>query len=30
MEALLPIELEVMTLHTITTMKLLLDESQHH
>jgi hypothetical protein len=30
MEALLPIELEVMTLHTITTMRLPLDESQHH
>jgi len=30
MEAILPIELEVMTLRTATTMKLLLDESQHH
>jgi len=30
MEALLPIELEVMTLRTATTMKLPLDESQHH
>jgi transposase InsO family protein len=30
MEALLPIELEVMTLHTATTMRLPLDESQHH
>jgi hypothetical protein len=30
MEALLPIELEVMTLRTATTMKLLLDESQCH
>ncbi len=30
MEALLPIELEVMTLRTTTTMKLPLDESQHH
>ncbi len=27
---LLPIELEVMTLHTATTMRLPLDESQHH
>jgi hypothetical protein len=30
MEALLPIELEVMTLRPTTTMKLPLDESQHH
>ncbi|CAK9225600.1 unnamed protein product [Sphagnum troendelagicum] len=30
MEALLPIELEVMTLRTATTMRLPLDESQHH
>jgi uncharacterized protein (DUF885 family) len=30
MEAILPIELEVMTLRTTTTMRLLLDESQHH
>jgi len=30
MEALLPIELEVMTLHTTTTMRLPLDESQRH
>jgi hypothetical protein len=30
MEALLPIELEVMTLCTATTMRLPLDESQHH
>jgi len=30
MEALLPIELEVMTLRTATTMKLPLDESQRH
>ncbi len=30
MEALLPIKLEVMTLRTATTMRLLLDESQHH
>ncbi len=30
MEALLPIELEVMTLCTTTTMRLPLDESQHH
>ncbi len=30
MEALLPIELEVMTLRTTTTMRLPLDESQHH
>jgi len=30
MEALLPIELEVMTLRIATTMKLPLDESQCH
>jgi hypothetical protein len=30
MEALLPIKLEVMTLHTTTTMRFPLDESQHH
>jgi hypothetical protein len=30
MEALLPIELEVMTLHTTTTMRLPLDETQRH
>ncbi len=30
METLLPIELEVMTLRTATTMRLPLDESQHH
>jgi hypothetical protein len=30
MEAFLPIELEVMTLRTTTTMRLPLDESQHH
>ncbi len=30
METLLPIELEVMTLRTATTMRLLLDESQRH
>jgi hypothetical protein len=30
MEALLPIKLEVMTLRITTTMRLLLDESQHH
>jgi len=30
MEALLPIELEVMTLRTATTMRLPLDESQRH
>jgi hypothetical protein len=30
MEALLPIELEVMILRTSTTIKLPLDESQHH
>jgi len=30
MEALLTIELEVMTLHTATTMRLPLDESQRH
>jgi len=30
MEAFLPIELEVMTLHIATTMRLPLDESQHH
>jgi hypothetical protein len=30
METLLPIELEVMTLRTATTMKLPLDESQRH
>jgi hypothetical protein len=30
MEALLPIELEVMTLRTTKTMRLPLDESQHH
>jgi len=30
MEALLPIELEVMTLRTATTMKLPLDESLRH
>ncbi len=30
MEAILPIELEVMTLRTATTMRLPLDESQHH
>ncbi len=30
MEALLSIDLEVMILRTITTMKLHLDESQHH
>jgi hypothetical protein len=30
MEAFLPIELEVMTLRTATTMKLPLAKSQHH
>jgi hypothetical protein len=30
MEALLSIELEVMTLRTATTMRLPLDESQRH
>jgi hypothetical protein len=30
MEALLPIQLKVMTLRTATTMKLPLDESQRH
>jgi hypothetical protein len=30
MEALLPIELEVMILHIATMMRLPLDESQHH
>ncbi len=30
MEALLPIELEVMTLRTTTTLRLPLDESLHH
>jgi hypothetical protein len=30
MEALLPIELEIMTLRTTTTMRLPLDESQCH
>jgi len=30
MEVLLPIELEVITLRTTTTMRLPLDESQHH
>jgi hypothetical protein len=30
MEALLPIELEVMTLRTATTMRLPLADSQHH
>ncbi len=30
MEAILPIELEVMTLHTTTNMRLPLDESQRH
>jgi hypothetical protein len=30
MEACLPIEMEVMTLHIATTMRLPLDESQHH
>ncbi len=30
MEALLPIELEVMTLRTATMLRLHLDESQHH
>jgi hypothetical protein len=30
MEALLPIELEVMILRIATTMRLPLDESQHH
>jgi len=30
MEALLPIELEVMTLRTATTMRLPLDEFQRH
>jgi presenilin-like A22 family membrane protease len=30
MVALLPIELEIMTLHTVTTMKLPLDGSQRH
>jgi hypothetical protein len=30
MEAFLPIELEVMTLCTATTMRLPLDESQRH
>ncbi len=30
MEALLPIELEIMTLRTATTMRLPLDESQCH
>jgi hypothetical protein len=30
MEALLPIELEVMTLRTATMTRLPLDESQHH
>jgi predicted protein tyrosine phosphatase len=30
MEVILPIELEVMTLHTATTMRLPFDESQHH
>jgi len=30
MEALLPIKLEVMTLRTVTMMRLPLDESQRH
>jgi len=30
MEALLSIELEILTLHTTTMMKFLMDESQHH
>jgi hypothetical protein len=30
MEALLPIELKIMILHTTTMMRLFLDESQHH
>jgi hypothetical protein len=30
MEALLPIELEIMSLHTATTMRFPLDESQRH
>jgi hypothetical protein len=30
MEALLPIELKVMTLHIAITIRLLLGESQHH